>query len=313
MTGSPDLPIFGLLPRPEGRRRSFVTSSIVNLALLGLILLAGMWAPKVIQQHYEETELFAPILPHPMKIRRPRPQLPKHIQEPRPVLPKPVPMEARLTDPRLPHIRPHLALTPQPRPALAAAMPARVKFVHPSVRPVHLGDMYGVKPNPYAVRPATVAALGNPYGGMQGEADVPRGVVRSTGIGDSTRAGAGSGGGGGYGGRVESVGMPGYTPVSGAPVYASAERESTSVIVVSKPPVQYPEEARQLHIEGNVVLNVTFLADGQIVVHGVLRGLGHGLDQEAVREAQQIRFRPATVNGRPVNVTTHVVIAFQLA
>jgi TonB family protein len=77
--------------------------------------------------------------------------------------------------------------------------------------------------------------------------------------------------------------------------------------------VQYPPEARQLHIEGNVVLSVTFLANGQVLVHGVVHGLGHGLDQEAIRVAQQIHFRPATENGRPVDVTTHVTIAFQLA
>jgi TonB family protein len=61
------------------------------------------------------------------------------------------------------------------------------------------------------------------------------------------------------------------------------------------------------------VLSVTFLASGQIVVHGVLHGLGHGLDEEAVREAQQIRFRPASVGGRAVDVTTRITITFQLA
>jgi TonB family protein len=77
--------------------------------------------------------------------------------------------------------------------------------------------------------------------------------------------------------------------------------------------VQYFAEARQLGIEGNVVLSVTFLANGQVVVHGVVRGLGHGLDEEAIRVARQIRFNPATVGGRRVDVTTHVTIAFQLA
>jgi TonB family protein len=103
------------------------------------------------------------------------------------------------------------------------------------------------------------------------------------------------------------------TPVSAAPVYASAQVQSTSVEILSKPPVQYTAEARQSRIEGNVVLSVTFLSNGQVVVHGVLHGLGYGLDQEAVRVAQQIQFRPATSNGRPVDVTTHITIAFQLA
>jgi outer membrane biosynthesis protein TonB len=45
----------------------------------------------------------------------------------------------------------------------------------------------------------------------------------------------------------------------------------------------------------------------------VIQGLGHGLDEEAERVAQQIRFRPATSNGRPVDVTTKITITFQLA
>jgi TonB family protein len=88
---------------------------------------------------------------------------------------------------------------------------------------------------------------------------------------------------------------------------------STEVEVLSKPPVQYTSEARQLRVEGDVVLSVTFLANGQVVVHGVIQGLGHGLDEEAKRVAQQIRFRPATNNGQPVDVTTKITITFQLA
>ena len=62
-----------------------------------------------------------------------------------------------------------------------------------------------------------------------------------------------------------------------------------------------------------VVLRVTFTAAGHVVVQSVVRGLGHGLDEEATREAQQIRFHPATRNGLPVDATTTVTIKFQLA
>jgi TonB family protein len=79
--------------------------------------------------------------------------------------------------------------------------------------------------------------------------------------------------------------------------------------VISKPPVQYTSEARQLKVQGDVILRVTFTArpgGGAGVVHG----LGHGLDEEARRVAQQIRFRPATRNGRPVDLTTNITITF---
>ena len=72
-------------------------------------------------------------------------------------------------------------------------------------------------------------------------------------------------------------------------------------------------EARQLKVQGDVVLRVTFLATGQVVVQGVVHGLGHGLDEEARRVAQQIRFRPATRDGQPVDLTTNITITFQLA
>ena len=294
MTGSPDQPILGLLPQPEGRRRSFVVSSIANLMLLGICLLIGMSAPKVIEQHYEETQLITPILPPHPKIKHLRLTAPsKHMPKP-----KSTRMQARLSAPPIRHFKPHMTRTPRPRPALAAAMPAQNRFVHPSVKPVHLGDTFGVTPNPNARHPANVAALGNPYGDLRGPAVAPHGVVRSAGFGDSTRAGEGGGGSGGGGW--------GYGAGSGS-------GDSTSVEVLSRPPAEYNAEARQLGIEGDVVLSVTFLASGRVVVHGVLHGLGHGLNREAIRVAEQIRFRPATRNGRPVDVTTHVTISFQLA
>jgi TonB family protein len=41
--------------------------------------------------------------------------------------------------------------------------------------------------------------------------------------------------------------------------------------------------------------------------------LGHGLDEEARRAAQQIQFRPATRNGQAIDQTTNITITFQLA
>jgi outer membrane biosynthesis protein TonB len=50
-----------------------------------------------------------------------------------------------------------------------------------------------------------------------------------------------------------------------------------------------------------------------VIVDGVLHGLGHGLDDEARRVAREIRFHPATINGRAVDTTTNITITFQLA
>jgi TonB family protein len=163
---------------------------------------------------------------------------------------------------------------------------------------------------------------------MQGPAIAPHGVVGSTGIGNGLKSGSnagtvgkvasagipgatGTGNTGNYG-KVASAGIPAMTQVA-APQRVVAAPVSTDLEVISKPPVQYTNEARQLKVQGDVVLRVTFLASGQIVVQGVVHGLGHGLDEEARRVAQQIRFRPATRDGRPVDLTTTITITFQLA
>ena len=93
----------------------------------------------------------------------------------------------------------------------------------------------------------------------------------------------------------------------------NAAPKSTNLEVLSKPSIQYTTEAKQLKVQGDVVLRVTFMANGQVVIQGVVHGLGHGLDEEARRVAQQIRFRPATRDGQAVDLTTNITITFQLA
>lgn len=338
-------PTLGLLPEPEGRAASFLTSSAINLSILAVLLLVGMTARHVMQQHEEMTELTLPAQPPPppMKIKpQVLPKLPPpppvvklqmeapriQVQQPKPPEPKPVQMEARLTMPAVREAKPAIVLAPQPKAALAAAMPAQAPTVHASTAAVHLGQTFGAQPNPNAQRPATVAAIGNPYGGMQGPAAAPHGVVGSTGIGDSTHSGSNAG----VYGHVASAGIPAETNRSASAAYGrvaaagipaavrpaavvpqQVAQASTALEVISKPPVRYTAEARQLRVQGDVVLRVTFLASGQVAVREVVHGLGHGLDEEARRVAEQIRFRPATRAGRPVDVTTNITISFQLA
>jgi TonB family protein len=344
VTYSPEKMTFGLLPEPEARPLAFAMSWGINLTVMATALIVGMTAKHVLEQHYEMTALIIPNNPPPaVKIKQPPPRelppppeppkvelRPRQIEMPKPKPePKPIQMEAKVT---LPPVQPKpqtVILAPQPKAALAAAMPAQNNTVKPSTAPVHLGQTFGVTPNPNATRPATVAAIGNPYGGMQGPAVAPHGIVGSTGIGNGTKFGSSAGvvgkvgsagipGASGTGttanyGKVASAGIPAMTSAAAAPKVTTEPVRSTEVEVLSKPPVQYTSEARQLHVQGEVVLSVTFLATGQVVVHRVIQGLGHGLDEEAERVAQQIRFRPATSNGRPVDVTTKITITFQLA
>jgi len=322
---------------------------VINGLIVLIAIYLGSQVKTLVEHKYEETLLIIPATPppppkvklvEPPKIQPPEPpKLEVKLEQPKIMMPKPEPkpepkpiqMEAKVNMPVIKAAKPSVILAPQPKAAMPAAMPAQSASVKPSTAPVHLGQTFGVTPNPNASRPATVAAIGNPYGGMQGPAVAPHGVVGSTGIGNGLKSGSNAG----VVGKVAQAGVPGGTgtattgyagPVghvasAGIPqaVVASpiqqvaAAPTGTSIEVLSKPSVQYTSEARQLHIQGDVVLKVTFTATGQVVVQGVMRGLGHGLDEEARRVAQQIRFRPATKNGQAVDATTTITITFQLA
>jgi TonB family protein len=322
---------------------------VINGLLLALFLYVGAMTKKTIEQHrYEETLLVLPAkqTPPPPKVKIPPPppvepvkvpdvkfeapriNIPK--PEPKPEL-KPIQIEAKLTVPTIKGPKQEVILAPQPKTALApAAMPAQDNHVKPSTAPVHFGQTFGVLPNPNAKGPATVAAIGNEYGNMRGPAIAPHGMVGSTGIGDGVKFGNNNGR---PGGRVASVGVPaatnggpsgnvGHVASAGIPsaptAVAAAQRTvagppPTDLVVISKPLPEYTSEAKQLKVQGDVILRVTFTANGQVVVQGIVHGLGHGLDEEARRVAQQIRFRPATRNGQAVDLTTNIIITFQLA
>lgn len=340
---------FGLLPEPQRSASSLVTSAAINLTILAMVLYIGMTAKHVIQAHrFEQTELIFPTTPPPppMKLKIPPPpkvEIPRPVEvkmeapkinlpkpEPKPEV-KPIVMEAKLEAPVIKAAKPAIILAPQPKAALAmAAAPAQVAQAKPSTAAVHLGETFGVTPNPNATRPATVAAIGNPYGGLNGPSVAPKGVVGSTGLGNGTQSGSNAG----VVGRVASAGIPGATNSAsnayGAGKVASAGipnlqktaiatpavnavPKSTNLEVLSKPSVQYTAEARQLKVQGDVVLRVTFTASGRVLIQGVVHGLGHGLDEEARRVAEQIRFHPATRDGQPVDLTTNITITFQLA
>lgn len=89
--------------------------------------------------------------------------------------------------------------------------------------------------------------------------------------------------------------------------------KTTVPTVLSVPRPSYTAEARAKHIEGDVIVKVNLHADGRVEVLGVVRSLGSGLDEEALKVARQIQFRPATRGGQPIDFTTTVHINFQIS
>jgi TonB family protein len=68
-----------------------------------------------------------------------------------------------------------------------------------------------------------------------------------------------------------------------------------------------------MKLEGEVLLEMTFYANGTLHVNRVVRGLGHGLDEAAMSAANKIRFKPALRSGQPVDSTVIVHVVFQMA
>lgn len=156
----------------------------------------------------------------------------------------------------------------------------------------------------------TGSGSGNGTGGSSGV----KGVVASTGFGSGV---AMSNSRSASADTVHQAGF-GSGDVVAPPTVQSRPAESTATKVtpaeiVSKPTPNYTEEARAKRIEGEVLLEVVFEATGKLRVLRVVKGLGHGLDDSAVRAAEQIRFKPALRDGQPSDSTAVVHIVFQLA
>ena len=149
---------------------------------------------------------------------------------------------------------------------------------------------------------------GNGTGGDKGI----RGTVASTGFGNGTANPPPSGG---KRGTVSSGGFGDATVAAEAPKKKANNDgpADTAVTILDKPKPEYTAEGRSMKLEGDVTLDVVFLASGHVQVNRVISGLGHGLDESASKAAQQIKFKPALREGQPVDYPARVRIEFRLA
>lgn len=77
--------------------------------------------------------------------------------------------------------------------------------------------------------------------------------------------------------------------------------------------IRYPEMARRAGIEGRVYIQFVVDEDGSVVHPRVMRGIGGGADEEALRVVSQARFTPGMQRGRPVRVQYSLPILFRLS
>ncbi len=203
----------------------------------------------------------------------------------------------------------------------SSATPTLGKIAPSKVQTGGFGDPNGVPVNPNGSGKANIAATGSfdlPTGGGHGNgtggASGARGTVASAGFGSGVAVTGG-------GGRAPQAHIQATSFVAAATAPPDEHRvkpvseapTSVPVSIQSKPTPVYTSEARQLRVEGEVLLNVVFTASGQIRVLNVVRGLGHGLDEAAQRAAQGVKFSPAKRNGRPIDSNATLRIVFQLS
>jgi TonB family protein len=184
------------------------------------------------------------------------------------------------------------------------------------------GDPKGVPTRSNNQEPVNIARTGSfdsPVGpgagnGTAGSKGV-RGVVASAGFGSGVATGDNSGRANTSRGTVRQAGFGDAEPAAATHLQAKPSEiaKVTPAEILAKPTPVYTEEAKKLRIEGEVLLEVVFESSGKVRVLRVVRGLGHGLDENAIRAAEQIRFKPAAKDGQPADSSGVLHVVFQLA
>ena len=121
------------------------------------------------------------------------------------------------------------------------------------------------------------------------------GAGQGRGVGTGGGPGLGPGEGGGYGGGVFRVGG-GITPPT---------------ILFKRDPI-YSEEARKAQYQGTVVLEAIVRKDGSVEILRVVRSVGFGLDENAIKALKEWKFKPGMRNGVPVDVALNIEVNFNL-
>jgi TonB family protein len=340
----------GLLPEKKWDWRTFATSYGLLTGLILLLILVGIMTSDTLipSVSYHVTELIPRPSLRPEALPKPKP-LPVHAKLlPRePVFQAPkliVPHEIRAPKPQPQEIEPPKVAMNNFAPAVlkptSGARPVLIhtgEFAGSSVTPTvnapiekvqtgGFGDPNGLKPSanskPNGKLIASAAGSfdmpvgpgqGNGSGGAKGikgtvaSADFGSGVA-TAGQGDGRRSGRGNAGvqSSGFGSQQIAQNTPHIQRVDSGP-------PTTSVEITYKPNPAYTDEAKNLKLEGEVLLEVEFLASGQLHVNRVVRGMGHGLDESAVAAANKMRFKPAMRNGQAMDSTAIVHVVFQLA
>jgi len=101
-----------------------------------------------------------------------------------------------------------------------------------------------------------------------------------------------------------------FTVVEEQPSYPGGEEARIGYLQQN---IKYPEEAKELGIQGKVFVTFVVEVDGSITDVRVLRGIGGGCDEEAIRVVKSMpKWVPGKQRGVPVRVQFNLPIKFTL-
>ena len=319
----------GLLPEPRTRWGRFVLSYGMQSLVVAFFVIAAIIYPEVLVLPVHDYHFVSLVSTPPPVPQAPAPV--KHFPVPvpkiaEPVTPRPeamrVPAELVQKKPPVPEdqapkvtLAANKELLPDtkpliPRPPVKTNVFSTGSSATPTmaaapqkVQTGGFGDPNGVPASENHGRPITIAQAGSydmpygpGYGNGTGGSHGARGVVASTGFGSGVATGDSSGTVSASRGTVRQGGFGDADVVAASqPKAKSAEPvvKALPAEITFKPRPVYPDEGRQLKIEGEVLLDVVFSATGQIRIVKVVRGLGHGLDESAVRRGKNsVQARP---------------------
>jgi TonB family protein len=143
--------------------------------------------------------------------------------------------------------------------------------------------------------------LGDPRTSVAGPAS--NGTGERSGMGTGSGGGIGSGRGNGYG--------PGEGGGYGGGLYRVGGGVAAPQLIFAPDP-EFSDEARRAKFQGVCVVSVVVDVQGNPQQVQVVRHLGMGLDQKAVDAVKQYRFKPATLQGKPVPVEVNIEVTFRI-
>ncbi len=323
---------------PEGKKRwgSVGAGMALQCCALAAVIVIPLLIPAKFEAapHYWVTSIEAPVI-QPFKPQPPPPPkvvkrvevvkaMPKPVVVPEPPKPK-IYTPSVFTTPVVKQVAVKKVAAPDtvdvakefPQTLGSSAIPT-LKRPREQVQTGGFGDPNGVQANNNTSRNPNIAQAGGfdmPTGAgpgqWHGRSEGREGRRGEHGIWQRCCTG---GTGGGATARCSRESSRMRKPADAPKVRQAAQVSNTNPVeILYRPKPVYTEEARSKKIEGDVLLQVVFKASGEVQVERVVRGLGYGLDEAAEAAARQIKFKPATQSGQPVDFPAVAHITFELA